>query len=184
MSKVISFFKRRRSKQDSFESLIAPHITVLYRQAYKYLGDEHEAEDLIQELLVDAYQRQQKLREAAVPIAWLMRCLYHRFVDRYRKQKIHAGTDSLSDNEDESLLSHNNSPEKHYLHGQILHGLSLLTPEQRMVVSLHDIEGYTLPELAETMDIPLGTLKSHLHRGRKVMKKRFQVQPFDSVERC
>ena len=87
MSKVISFFKRRHKAQDSFETLIAPHLDTLYQQAYKYTGSEHEAEDLLQDVLVEVYQKCETLRVAPVRRAWLTRCMYCGFIDRYRKKK-------------------------------------------------------------------------------------------------
>ncbi|MDF1692681.1 MAG: sigma-70 family RNA polymerase sigma factor [Zhongshania sp.] len=182
MSKVISFFKRRHSTADSFEEMIAPHIDALYRQAYQYSRNEDEAEDLLQELLVETYQRQDTLRAAPVRRAWLSRSLYHRFVDRYRKTKASPQFDDI-DTPALQLPALESSQETQYLHDQLRQELDMLSAEQRMVISLHDIEGYTLKELSETLGMPLGTLKSHLHRGRKTLQKRFDVHPFDEPAR-
>lgn len=182
MSKVISFFKRRHSVQDSFESLVSPHVNVLYKQAYKYLGSDHEAEDLVQEVLVEVYQKQDVLRESPSPAAWLSRCLYHRFIDRYRKKKSQPGTDDI-DADHIDVESHLDTPEESYRYRQILKSLDQLSANQRMVITLHDIEGYSLVELSEMMEIPVGTLKSHLHRGRKLLQKEYALQPFDDVAR-
>ena len=172
MSKILSYF-RRQHVECSLTELLAPHITRLYRQAYKYGGTEHEAEELIQELLIECSEREQQLREAPVPAAWLSRVLYHRFVDRHRKLERHNHHLDV----DEQQLSSASSPEGDYLHQQLLSCLDTLSPEQRMVISLHDIEGYSLVEISDLMDIPVGTLKSHLHRGRKCIKNSMQLQP-------
>lgn len=178
MSKVISLFKRRHAARDDFETLVAPHISALYRQAWQYSRNEDEAEDLLQELLVDSYQRQEALRAAPVPGAWLSRCLYHRFVDRYRKTKALPRFEDIDVLTSSPVLGQHLSPEDQCWHEQLRRGLDALSAEQRMAITLHDIEGYTLNELSTTMDMPIGTLKSHLHRGRKVLQKRFASQPF------
>lgn len=182
MSKVISFFKRRHSTADSFEEMIAPHIDALYRQAYQYSRNEDEAEDLLQELLVETYQRQEQLRAAPVQRAWLSRSLYHRFVDRYRKTKALPQFDDI-DTPALQFPALGGSPETQCWQYQVRQELEMLSAEQRMVISLHDIEGYTLKEISESLDMPLGTLKSHLHRGRKVLQKRLDVHPFDEPAR-
>lgn len=180
MSKILSFFGR--SQLDcSLTELIQPHLTRLYRQAYKYCGSEHEAEDLLQELMIACSEREQQLREAPAPGAWLSRVLYHRFVDLHRKQKRHDA--HLDIHEFQESLAGQESLEADQLHQQLLQTLKRLSPPQRMVISLHDIEGYTLAEISELMEIPIGTLKSHLHRGRKIIKNSMQLQPFDLAAR-
>ncbi|MBN1377743.1 MAG: sigma-70 family RNA polymerase sigma factor [Gammaproteobacteria bacterium] len=155
----------------------------LFKQAYQYTGNTQDAEDLLQDLLVELYQKQDKLHTAKSLRAWLMRCLYNRFVDGYRKKKSAPNFDSLHDEYLANKLPNDDSPETSYWHKQVLAGLSLLSREQRMVVCLHDIEGHTLAELSDIMKIPLGTLKSHLFRGRRILQDRFKLQPFDDCVR-
>lgn len=158
-------------------------MAALHRQAFKYVTNEYEAEELLQEVLVEAYQNIDALRVAPVPLAWLTRCLYYRFVDAYRKHKSRPTTENIEALPVNEMPEALGSPEAQYWHGQVLKGFSLLSPEQRMVVSLHDMEGYTLMELSQTMEIPLGTLKSHLHRARKILQKEFKSQPFSASAR-
>ena len=172
MGNILSIFKRPHA-ECSLSELLAPHMTRLYRQAYKYGGSEHEAEELLQDLMLECSEREEQLREAPAPAAWLSRVLYHRFVDRYRKTARHGNHASI---EDHHLISPD-SPEGDYLFQQLLRSLDDLSAEQRAVISLHDIEGYTLSEISEVMDMPIGTLKSHLHRGRKRIKNSIQLQP-------
>ncbi len=182
MSQVVSLFRRRGNEQ-SFEELVAPHMDALFKQAYHYTGSTHDAEDLLQDFLAELYQKQNKLRAVKSLRAWLMRYLYNRFIDSYRKRKNLPNLDSVHDEQMANTLANDDSPENSYWHQQVLDGLATLSNEQRMVISLHDIEGYTLTELSEIMKIPLGTLKSHLHRGRRVLQKRFNLQPFDDTAR-
>lgn len=182
MNTVISFFKRG-GKKHAFEDTVTPHINLLYRQAYQYTGTPHDAEDLVQELLVDLYQKQDQLNKIESIKGWLLRCLYNRFIDNYRKTKNHPKFDDIHDSDNKENLADTACPATEYWHGQIIAGLKSLSNEQQMVISLHDIEGYTLLEISHIMKIPLGTLKSHLHRGRQSMKKKFKLQPFDDDSR-
>lgn len=181
MTNVISMFKRHRTKRSRLEDLVAPHLDSLYRQAYRYCGNEHDAEDLMQELMLDTHQREEQLRDAPVPAAWLSRTLYHRFVDRYRKNKHYNNQLNVDDHLLE--LSSDSDHEESYLHVQLLRAMEQLSPEQRMSISLHDIEGQTLPEISKALDIPVGTLKSHLHRGRKILKNCLSLQPSSDAVR-
>lgn len=183
MSKVISFFRRQKSSQEQFQILVGPYMDLMYGQAYKYTGSAHAAEDLLQDLLVEIYQKLDKLAQIDSPKAWLMRCLYNRFVDSYRKHKAQPGFDDIHEPQTANSLPHQDCPETNYLHQQIVDGLELLSADQRMVISLHDIEGYTLVELSEIMSMPVGTLKSHLHRGRKLLQQKLKLQPFDQAVR-
>lgn len=156
---------------------MAPHINGLYKQAYRYTATEADAEDLLQDLLLDIYQKQDKLRAAPVAKAWLHRCLYNRFIDGYRKQQRQPERD-VQASDSLAAIASNESPEADLGYQQIIQAMQLLSPAQRMVVSLHDIEGHSLVELSQSMDMPVGTLKSHLHRARKILKQEFKLQPF------
>lgn len=173
MVKILSLFHRRNTG-DSLTSVVSQHLDSLYRQAYRYCGNEADAEDLLQDLMLECSQRNQQLQEAPVPAAWLNRVLYHRFVDRHRKQARHLkGREDLNSTIDTSLAA-NDEPEDAYSHHQLLLSLEELSPDQRMIINLHDIEGYTLAEVSATTSIPVGTLKSHLHRGRRKLKNKLQ----------
>ena len=182
MNKVISFFKKP-SKGNSFEALLAPHMDSLYRQSYQYTGSTHDAEDLLQDLLIELFQKQNQLKAAKSPRAWLTRCLYHRFIDGYRKQKSTPEFDDINDELTSNKLLSLECPANTYWHQEVIAGLSLLTKDQRTTINLHDIEGFTLAEVSEITEMPIGTLKSHLHRGRKMMQKRLNVQPCSSNHR-
>jgi len=183
MNNIISFFSGA-GRKTPFEALLSPHIKQLYQQACHYTGAVADAEDLLQDLLVELFAKQDKMRSSTNLAAWLNRCLYNRFIDRYRQSKRysqHEDIDQLSAHL-EPYASHH--PETECYHQQIRDGLKQLNDVQRAVVSLHDICGFSLPELAEIVDMPLGTLKSHLHRARKQLKNNLQLQPFETTARC
>lgn len=128
---------------------------------------------------MDLFANQHKMAKVKKFKPWLMRCLYHKFIDKYRKRKSMGHIENIDDPKIASSLSYQPDFDLKVMHQQVLIGLQTLSASQRAVVALHDINGYTLPELAEIMDKPLGTLKSDLHRGRAKLKKLLKLQPSD-----
>ena len=83
MMRLLDIF-RSASRQQQFEAQVKPHLANLYKQAFRYTGNAFDAEDLIQDVLLEAFEKRQSLKTVKNLGAWLNRCLYHRFVDRYR----------------------------------------------------------------------------------------------------
>ena len=174
MSKILSFFS---PKKKPYEALIAPHMDSLFKVAFQYTGNQHDAEDLLQDLLLYLFTKQNEMNEIDKLKPWLMRCLYNRFVDMYRKKQRQPAIENIDDEKIQPLFKHfdNHQSEEHK--DEIYGALNALSADQRAVVTLHDINGYTLPELSEIMTVPLGTLKSNLHRARAILKKQIKLQP-------
>jgi RNA polymerase sigma-70 factor (ECF subfamily) len=182
MNNIISLFARAGG-DDSFESLLAPHIKDLYQRAYHLTGSESDAEDLLQDLLLELYGKQEAMRSAENLGGWLYRCLYHRFVDGHRRAQRRSHVEEQLEEGHELGAAQPDCAETDYLHQQVLRGMGSLTAVQRAVISLHDIKGHSLPELVPILELPLGTLKSHLHRARKRLKNSLELQPFTYEER-
>lgn len=157
----------------------------MYRMAYRWTGNQQDAEDLVQEVLVKLTNRVEELNEVEKLRPWLIKILYHSFVDAYRKQArsleiIEADLlDSFQSPESEdsrrdSILDQAASPDPVTQLSQqrrLEYALNELEPDQRDVLLLHDAEGYTDSEIAEILGISKGTVKSRLHRAREKMKK-------------
>lgn len=165
------------SETNRFDVLLRPHLAQLYRFAYRLCMDKHQSEDLLQDLLVKLYPRMNELAEIQNLRSWLERSLYNLYIDSFRRNKrnpVQLGdeeyqdalniTPTLVDNPESSL-------EEQQLMKRIQHCLGRLNDDQRQLIGLHDIEGYTLPELAAILDTPVGTLKSRLHRAREKLKQ-------------
>ncbi len=169
----MSLFSRRRDNESSFEELVMPHVNNLYRLAYHYCGQQSDAEDLVQELLLKLIHRLDEMQKVEKLRPWLAKALYHLFIDRIRKQQRRPEV-SLQPDQLETLQSPSDgghSAEKLVLINNIEQALAQLKHEQRLLVVMHDIENYTLAELATIMDAPVGTLKSRLHRSRAKLRE-------------
>ena len=165
MSSITSLFSRSK---DPFEVLLSPHFDHIYRLAYRFTGNREGAEDLTQDLLVKLYNRRDELKSIEPLRPWLNRVMYNLFIDSTRSAE-RQPTNNTTEFDLEQIES-KNSPEHEsmstQMHAKILGALQKLNPEQRALVAMHDMEGFTLPELVTLLDTPLGTLKSRLHRAR------------------
>jgi len=176
------------SRQRRFEKQIRPHLTVLYQYAYRLAGNADDAEDVVQDLLLNLYNRETDLTGLTNLKTWLLKSLYHQFIDFTRKQK---RTPSVPNSDDDELLSQYEETKagpaeavhQDQLGQRLEQALDQLGHEQKMLVLLHDVEGHTLTEIAEIMDTPLGTLKSRLHRTRKALRTILQREPFREIRR-
>jgi len=162
----------------TFEKVIRPHLDRLYRLAFRLTGQKAEAEDLFQELLIKAYGKLDDLVAIDEPGSWLSRVMFNLFVDerrRFARQRLHTveegflpgdGLEGLSGGEDPVRDNERLDKMK-----QLDLALAKLSDEHRLIVLLHDTEGYKLEEIHKLMDIPVGTVKSRLHRARARLRE-------------
>jgi RNA polymerase sigma-70 factor (ECF subfamily) len=171
---------------ERFAALVEPHYEVLYRAAYRLTRSTHDAEDLTQEVCVRAYPRLSQLERLEKPRAWLLRVMYRLFVDWTRRyERTHV--ESMETVDMEALESGEAGPAE--LVDLLLDGRHLdlawqrLDREQRGLLALHDVEGYTLAELNQITGLKEGTLKSRLHRARVRLGKLLRREQEDSAAR-
>jgi RNA polymerase sigma-70 factor (ECF subfamily) len=157
----------------TFERLLRPHLNRLYRFAWRLTGSKAEAEDLFQDVLVKLFGKLDELIEIEKPGSWMSRVLYNHFIDnrrRFARQRLVSvdegqlppgGVDSMP-GKDCPLADAERADNIIRLDK----ALSELSEDHRLVVLLHDAEGYKLKEIQEITGDPLGTLKSRLHRAR------------------
>jgi RNA polymerase sigma factor (sigma-70 family) len=155
------------SQQQRFAVLIRQHYQVLYRAAYRLTRSAVDAEDLVQEVCVRAYPRIGEIEGLEQPRGWLLRVLYRLFVDlrrRYERKNVRPI------DENEEFVSDGPSPAEEA--DRALDRLRIedawrhLNDEQRLLLALHDVEGYSLAEIHSLTGIKDGTIKSRLHRAR------------------
>ena len=185
-------FRRRRTAASNFEDLLRPQVEYLHRLAWRFTGSVADAEDLVQDVLLKLYPRARELVDIEQLRPWLARVLYRRYVDfvRERARSPIAGLAADAGGDDDpldTLPAIKDGPEEHAernrLRERILAALERLSPEQRAVVTMHDVEGYSLEELETILETPLGTLKSRLHRARHRLREFLPMEPFSVGER-
>lgn len=188
----MSWFSRNSTPPGGsrFEAITRPHLDRLYRLAYRFTGSRHDAEDLVQALLIKLITQEERLAAVDLPGPWLARALYHLYVDhtRRRSRTEAALGQPLTDAEftdgiaDEAAECPEQAAERQLLRRRLESALAQLPTEQRALIAWHDMEGYTLEELATSLQVPLGTLKSRLHRGRAALRRQL-MEPSASRER-
>ena len=169
------------------------HVPALYRAAYRWTGAVDRAEDLVQQLLVRLFPRLPELRELDRLRPWAMRVMYRIFVDGIRRERaspVQFGAETAAEEatgEDEPWLDPGPGPaelaEQELTQERLVRAWERLGEDHRVVLSLHDIEDYSLPELSQIMDIPLGTLKSRLHRARARLRELLAAERIVTADR-
>lgn len=180
MVAIIQLFRSRPKPKDRFEALLRPHIELMYRMAYRWTQSQSDAEDLVQDILLKVASRLDEMEQLDSLRPWLIRILYNRYVDLYRRVQaspVDAPSGQWSADEGEINDRIAQAPEHTSAISQLeqqrtlLFGLQALDDDQRDVVLLHDLEGYTATEVAEIMQTSIGTVKSRLHRARSKLKE-------------
>lgn len=136
----------------------------LYRVALAWCGDTMLADDLVQETVVVALDRLHQLRDPQRLYAWMWGIMYHKWQHHLRDRRNCVELD-------DQLCSEDPSPSEVYQVGSIVDRVrsivAALPQDQRIVISLVDLDGLSYCEVAEILDIPIGTVMSRLHRARK-----------------
>jgi RNA polymerase sigma-70 factor (ECF subfamily) len=162
----------------------APLLDSLYGAALRMTRNPADAEDLLQETMLRAYRAFDRFEPGTNLKAWLFRILTNAYINTYRKRQrepLKVSADELGDFDlYQQLKDHDSdfgqSAESQVLDGlldsDIVEALDELPEQFRLAVILSDLEGFSYAELAEIMDVPMGTVMSRLHRGRKALQKR------------
>jgi RNA polymerase sigma-70 factor (ECF subfamily) len=162
----------------TFERIVRPHLDRLYRLAWRLAGSRAEAEDLFQELLIRAFDKLDDLVGIDQPGPWLSRVMYNLFVDerrRFARQRMRLVDEgALAGDGLEGLPGPGDPAHDRERYDKFLRldrALKQLSDEHRVVVLLHDTEGYKLSEIEELTGVPVGTVKSRLHRARARLRE-------------
>jgi len=169
---------------DAFEQEALSYIDPLYRTALRMTRSEADAEDLVQETYIRALRFRAQFTPGTNLKAWLFRILTNTFINAYRKRARAPETTELDDVDEFSLYrrmsaerpaSSSPDPEREFLDGivssEVTDALEEL-PEKFRTTVLLDVEGFSYKEIAEMLEIPIGTVMSRLHRGRKFLQQR------------
>ncbi len=176
--------KSDKNEHDTFESQALSYIDALYRTALRMTRAEADAEDLVQETYIRAFRFRDQFTPGTNLKAWLFRILTNTFINTYRRKAAQPEFTELEDVDEFSLYKRMSdlrtssaapNPEQEFLDGivdsEVKDALAAL-PEKFRTTVLLDVEGFSYKEIAETLGIPIGTVMSRLHRGRKFLQKR------------
>src|ERR1700742_1675815 len=169
----------------TFADEAMPFMSSLYSAALRMTRNPSDAEDLVQETYLRAYRGFGGFREGTNLKAWLYRILTNTFINQYRAKKRRPDQVDLDDVEDFYIFRRLGGLEaadaertaqtaalESMPDDEVKQALESIPEQFRMAVILADIEGFSYKEIAEILDVPIGTVMSRIHRGRKQLQKR------------
>lgn len=176
-------YGRRMADRNAFATEAMQYAPQLYSAALRMTRNPSDAEDLVQETFLKGYRSYAGFEDGTNLRAWLFRILTNTFINTYRAKQRRPQETDLDDVEDlymykriGALQSASRSAEDQMLDlftdDEVKRSLEELPENFRLPVLLADVEGFSYKEIAEMLDIPIGTVMSRLHRGRKAMQKR------------
>ena len=178
---MFGFFKKAKQKEN-FEKFTFPHLDGLYASAMNLTKNPALAEDLVQETYLKAFSAFSKLEDTTHIKAWLFRIMVNTYYNIQRKRK----REILTADEDFKLIPDDHSHsiqdfQKVFTHSQshlnsvfsdeVIHALNELPEEYRLVLILADLQDFNYQEIADILEIKIGTVMSRLFRARAAMKK-------------
>jgi RNA polymerase sigma-70 factor (ECF subfamily) len=169
----------------SFADQAMEMMPSLYSAALRMTRNRADAEDLVQETYLRAYRGFDGFQEGTNLKAWLYRILTNTYINSYRAKKRRPDETELDDVEDlylyhrigglEAAMAGRSAEDElldRFTEAEVKEAIEELPDNFRMAVLLADVEGFSYKEIAEILDIPIGTVMSRLHRGRKALQKR------------
>ena len=167
---------QRKYREKQYRSLVHPHVAHLLQIAIQRTGSPGVVEDLVQESCIAAWEGLNGLKSSQAARPWLVRILLRRIADHTRTHKRQQGLLPITDLEEQhwqTIASEDLGPLEHALAEQaderIAQLLRDLPRDFAIAVELHDIMGYRYQEIAEILEVPLGTVMSRLSRGRRLL---------------
>jgi RNA polymerase sigma-70 factor (ECF subfamily) len=170
--------------QERFVEEAMAFMPSLYSAAMRMTRNPSDAEDLVQETYLKAYRAFGSFQEGTYLKAWLYRILTNTFINSYRSRRRRPEESQLDDVEDLYLYRHlggleaadaGRSAEEevldHFTDDEVKDAVDSLPEAFRIAVLLADVEGFSYKEIAEITDVPIGTVMSRLHRGRRALQK-------------
>ncbi len=162
-----------------FEDEVMPLLGPMYGAAMRLTRNPNDAEDLVAQTVERAWRAFDSFEPGSNLKAWLYRILTNTFISNYRKQQREPQTVSADASDDfnlyDVLVEQNLTPEAEFLDQlpdeQVKAALEGLPEQFRTAVLLADVEGFSYQEIADITDVPVGTVMSRLHRGRKALQR-------------
>lgn len=170
-----------KEKVEIFDGEFMPHVDSMYNFAFRLAFDEDDAKDLVQDTYLKAFRFINSFERGTNAKAWLFRILKNSFINEYRKKS--KQPNKVDYNEVEQYYNSDDVDEnittdlrvetvQHMIGDEISGALNGIPVDFRTVIILSDLEGFTYEEMSKILDIPIGTVRSRLHRARNMMKEK------------
>lgn len=173
----------RKQNEQLFEQEFMPHLDALYNFAFHLTQSEEDANDLVQDTFLKAYRFIESYERGTNAKAWLFKILKNSFINEYRR-KVRQPADvdfeeyvAYQDAEDSTQVGDLDLREevlRELIGDEVTEALNELPVDFRTVIILCDLEGFSYEEIAKIIDIPIGTVRSRLHRARNIMKEKLR----------
>lgn len=170
-----------KEKTEIFDKEFMPHVDSMYNFGYRLTFDEDDAKDLVQDTYLKAFRFINSFQRGTNAKAWLFRILKNSFINEFRKKSKQPAKVDYS--EVEQYYNSDDAGEnittdlrvetvQHMIGDEISGALNAIPIDFRTVIILSDLEGFTYEEMSKILDIPIGTVRSRLHRARNMLKER------------
>lgn len=176
-------WRTEQEKQREFEEEALRHFDSLYNAAVRMTHSAWEAEDLVQETYMKAYNSFHQFKRGTHCKAWLFKILTNTYINVYQKKRVRSSAEEMGTLEDFYIFNRfeEDIPAfgdvigegflKRLVSDDILRAIDQLPPEFRTVIILSDLESLSYQEIADILECSLGTVKSRLYRGRRMLQK-------------
>jgi RNA polymerase sigma factor (sigma-70 family) len=168
-----------------FEQEFLPHIDSLYNFAVFLQNDEEVAKDLLQETYLRAYKFIGYYEKGTNAKAWLIRILKNTFINEYRKksklpvrvelEETYQTVDDTQDEEGQQNVDLREEVYNNLVSDEITKAVNSLPVDYRLIILLCDVEDFKYDEIARIIDVPIGTVRSRLHRARNMLKEQLKT---------
>ncbi|OEK03515.1 RNA polymerase subunit sigma [Roseivirga sp. 4D4] len=170
-----------KEKTEIFDKEFMPHVDSMYNFGYRLTFDEDDAKDLVQDTYLKAFRFINSFQRGTNAKAWLFRILKNSFINEFRKKSKQPS--KVDYNEVEQFYNSDDAGEsittdlrvetvQHMIGDEISGALNGIPVDFRTVIILSDLEGFTYEEMSKILDIPIGTVRSRLHRARNMLKEK------------
>lgn len=165
--------------KEAFEIFYTRYSPILLRRLYRMTGDRQVAQEFLQEILLEVLESLKNYKATGALGAWLNRITTFVMIDHFRQKRRHAGfwerwSNQLSSLHERPTALPGEVMESDELRDLVRAQLEYLSPRKRMAILLCDIEGLSLEDASEQMNIPPGTVSSRLHHGRRELRQRIK----------
>lgn len=159
----------------AFGCLVQKYQNRLYNSVYQMVGSEEDARDIVQDAFVQAFLKLEGFQRASTFYTWLFRIAYNAMVSRHRRERPHVSLDTLRDTTGDEPLDGAAGPESRLVQQEtadlVRQALAALSDEHRAILVLREIDGCDYETIGELLGLPVGTVRSRLHRARMQLRE-------------